>query len=106
MMSRAARSFSPRRSKRASTSPARLRSTASGLARISVRSRAMRPPRLAGLAAPARRPLRVADRDGRVDVVLDRRLAERADLPCRLERLPAVGARLAQLRRADGADEE
>ena len=41
--SRAARSFSPRRSKRATISPARLRSTASGFARISVRSTAMRP---------------------------------------------------------------
>src|SRR4051812_15717996 len=105
-MSRAARSFSPRRSKRARTSPARLRSTASGLARISVRSTAMRPTSLAGLAAPARRTLRFADRDGGVDVVLDRRLAERAHLPRGLEGLPAARARLAELRRADGTDEE
>src|SRR4051812_1088840 len=37
---------------------------------------------------------------------LDRRLAERADLPQRLERLLAVAARLLELRRADRADEE
>src|SRR5262249_50827115 len=40
---RAARSTSPRRSKRATISPARPRVTASGLARMRVRSTAMRP---------------------------------------------------------------
>ena len=55
--SRAARSFSPRRSKRARISPARLRPTASGFARISVRSTAMRPRRLpAALAADQQPP--------------------------------------------------
>src|SRR5213082_2511967 len=106
-MRRAARNFRPRRWKRARISPARLRSTASGFARISVRSTAMRPRRLPTLPSRARRPvLRFDERDGRVRVVLDRRLAVRAHLPRRLERPVAVGARLAQLRRAHGADEE
>src|SRR5262245_10781392 len=73
---------------------------------MSVTSTAMRPTRLAGVAPSARRPPCLADRDGGILVVLDRRLAERAHLPGRLERLPAVRAGLAELRRADRADEE
>src|SRR4051794_22838340 len=102
--SRAARSFSPRRSKRARISPARFRSTASGFARMSVRSRAMRPRRLPGTLA-ARRALWLCELDGHV-FGIDRRLAVRAHLPERLERLRARHARLPELGRADGADEE
>src|SRR5215207_2476062 len=58
---------------------------------------------LLGASPPGRFP-RVAevDRGG----CLDTRLAERADLPKRLERLLAVHSRLLELRRADGTDEK
>src|SRR5689334_14393632 len=68
----------------------------------------MRPRRLpaAGAARPRRALLRLRERKGRAVVLLDRRLAVRADLPRGLERPPAGGARLAEPRRAHGADEE
>src|SRR5207248_9827484 len=52
-----------------------------------------------------RRALRLRERH-RSGVVLDRGFAVRADLPQRLERPVAVGARLAQLRRTHRAHEE
>ena len=91
--SRAARSFSaaplePRRRSRRRGS----RSTASGLARIRVRSTAMRPRSLPGAASVR---LRVAARMRREQPAPpdDRRLAVRADLPGRLERPAARRAR-------------
>src|SRR5262249_35970085 len=91
----------PRRSKRARISPASARETASGFARIRVRSTAMRPRTLAGRASGS---LRLRPERHRL-VGDDRRLAVRADLPGRVERAAARGTRLAQLRRADRADE-
>src|SRR5262249_28068026 len=88
-------------SKRARISPASARETASGFARIRVRSTAMRPPTLAGRAS---RALRLRPERHRL-LRHDRRLAVRADLPGRVERAVAGGARLAELRRADRADE-
>src|SRR5713101_3376235 len=87
-MSFPARTTSPRASIRPRISPARLRRTASGLMRISVRST---------LTAP---DYRCRARG------LDRGLAVRTHLPERLERGAAVHARLPQLRRADRAHEE
>src|SRR5262245_50538292 len=78
---------------------------ASGLIRTSVRSTAMTAASLRAPFAPWRREsLSLAERLDRGG--LDRRLAERADLPERLERLLAVAAGLAQPRRTDRADEE
>src|SRR6478609_9697798 len=99
-MSLAARTVRPRRSNCAKISPARLRATASGLARISVCSTAMRRARLPGLPAPRRSLLRLAENGRRRRVVLDGRLAVRTDLPQGFERLVALHARLTQLRRA------
>src|SRR2546430_15304322 len=85
-------------------SPASLRSTASGLIRMSDRSTAIERTSLLGATpSPGRANLegRELDRDR-----LDRRLAVRADLPEGLERRLAVGAGLLQLRRADRTDEE
>src|SRR5262249_59244215 len=78
--------------------------TASGFARMSVRSTAMRPGSLSGLPA-ARRPFRLRERH-RSRIVLDRRLAVGTYLPQRLERPVAAHTRLPQLRRAHRADEE
>src|ERR687888_2512960 len=103
-MSLPARSVKPRCSIRARISPPSRRSSASGLIRISERSRAIERRSLLGAASPSRR----ADLERRE---LDGggfygRLAVRADLPQRLERGLAIGARLLQLRRAHRADEE
>src|SRR3954453_20248357 len=85
-------------------SPARRRSIASGLTRISERSTAIeRGSLLRAPPPPGRSCLEGRELDGGR---LDRRLAVRADLPERLERRLAVHARLLQLRRADRADEE
>ena len=72
---RAARSFRPRRSKRARISPARLRSTASGLARMRVRSTAMRP---GGYPTRARRRRGASPGGERHDVVVAGRSASRS----------------------------
>src|SRR5689334_564432 len=101
-MSFPARRVKPRRSMRPRISPASLRSTASGLIRMSDRSRAIERTSLLGATpAPGWANLegRELDRDG-----LDRCLAVWADLPERFERRLAVGARLLQLRRADRTD--
>src|SRR5204862_1015320 len=87
--------------------PASARATASGFARIRVRSTAMRPPTLAESArgrGRAARALRLRAKRHRL-FRGDRRLAVRADLPRRVERAAARRARLAELRRAHGADE-
>src|SRR4249920_2138456 len=87
---------------RARISPASERSTASGLIRIRVRSTATARAILLGAPPPGGLPgVAEVDRGGR----LDARLAIRADLPERLERLLAVHAGLLELGRADRADE-
>src|SRR5919198_3757603 len=103
-MSLPARSVRPRRSIRERMSPARRRSIASGLIRMSERSTAIERGSLLGAAPASGRPdleRREFDR-GR----LDGSLAVRTDLPEGLERRLAVGPRLLRLRRAHGTDEE
>src|SRR3954452_15701335 len=80
-------------------SPVRPRRMPSGLTSTSVLSMAT----AASLLAPAPAALRQRD-PGRL-VAADGRLAVRADLPERLERLAAAHARRLQPRRADRADE-
>src|SRR4029450_13120897 len=100
MTIRAARSSSPRRSSRATISPASWRRIASGLTSTSVRSTAIeRETLLTGPFPPRSR--REPDRRRR----LDRRFAVGTDLPERLERRLAVHAGLTELRGADGSDE-
>src|SRR5262249_54023477 len=116
----------PRSSKRRRISPARPRWTASGLIRTSVRSRATGPASLLiarqvlggalgdAPAPPARRPQGLVHVLGRERhrvvedrrAANDRRLTERADLPERLQGRLAGRARLAELGRADRADQE
>src|SRR5207249_3779622 len=103
-MSLPARRVKPRRSMRARISPASLRSTASGLIRISDRSTAIERTSLLGASPPSGR----SHLEGRElhRRRLDRRLAVRTHLPERLQRSLAIGAGLLELRRADRADEE
>src|SRR5436305_2866255 len=90
----------PRRSKRATISPTRPRSTASGLTRKRVRSMSAKSGFGDGALAAAPRPLRLRGQRGR------HRLAVRAQAPGRVERRLAAPAGLLELRAAVRAGEE
>src|SRR5437763_4991081 len=103
-MSLPARRMKPRRSMRARISPASLRSTASGLIRISDRSSAIERTSLLGASSPSGRSYLEGRELHRCR--LHRGLAVRTHLPERFQGRLAIGAGLLELRGADRTDEE